>query len=78
MFNRLKKLIEYIKKLNLSIDKYKESTIIQSLPTVAYVNRAKKCLEENNLIEAETILLEALNLSEKDPLVYKYLGTVYD
>ena len=78
MFNRLKKIIEYIKNLNLSIDRYKESTIIQSLPSVAYVNRAKKFLEENKIDEAETVLLEALNITEKDPLVYKYLGIIYD
>lgn len=78
MFSRLKKIIEYIKSLNLSIDKYKESTIIQSLPSVANVNMAKKFLEENRLDEAERALLEALHLTEKDPLVYKYLGIIYD
>ena len=78
MLSRLKRIIEYIRNLNLSIDRYKESTIIQSLPSVAYVNRAKKMLEENKAEEAEAVLLEALNLTEKDPLVYKYLGMVYD
>ena len=78
MFNSIKKIIEYIKNLNLSIDKYKESTIIQSLPSVAHVNRAKKLIEHNKIEEAETILLEALNITEKDPLVYKYLGMIYD
>lgn len=78
MFSRLKKILDYIKTLNLSVDKYKEATIIQSLPSVAYVNKAKKFIEENKLEEAEKTLEEALNLTEKDPLVYKYLGIIYD
>lgn len=74
MFNRFKKIIEYVKKYNFSVDKYKNDTIVQSLPTKAFVNRAKKCLDEQNFKEAEIILNEALELPQEDALVYKYLG----
>lgn len=76
MFNWLEKIIETIRNLNLSVDKYKKDTIIQSLPSLTYVNRAKKCIEENNLKEAENILNEALELPQEDALVYKYLGII--
>ena len=59
-----------------SIDKYKKDTIIQSLPSLAYVNRAKKLIEGGYLKEAENILNSALNLPQEDALVYKYLGIV--
>lgn len=74
MFNRLKKVIEYVSKLNFSIDKYKNDTIVQSLPSKAFVNRAKKCLDEQDYRGAENILNEALELPQEDALVYKYLG----
>lgn len=76
MFGRLKKIIEKIRKLNFSIDKYKKDTIIQSLPSLAFVNRAKKCIEKKDYKEAERILNEALELPQDDALVYKYLGIV--
>lgn len=78
MFSRIKYIIKIIKNLNNSVEKYKKDTIIQSLPTLTYVNRAKKMLEQNNYADAERILLEALELPQKDPLVYKYLGIVYE
>ena len=78
MFSRLKKIIEKIKKLSFSIDKYKKDTIIQSLPSLAFVNRAKKCIDTKNYKEAESILNEALELPQEDALVYKYLGIVAD
>ena len=78
MFNRLKKIIEQIKNISKSIDKYKKETIIQSLPTLTYVNRAKKLIEQNKFSEAEKILIDALSLPQKDALVYKYLGLVYE
>lgn len=76
MFNWLEKIIETVRNLNLSVDKYKKDTIIQSLPSLTYVNRAKKCIEENKLKEAENILNEALELPQEDALVYKYLGII--
>lgn len=78
MFNWLKTLINNIKNINNSIDEYKKDTIVQSLPTLTYVNRAKKLLDQNKFEEAETVLLEALELPHKDALVHKYLGAVYE
>lgn len=78
MFDWLKNILETIKSLNTSVDKYKKDTIIQSLPTLTYVNRAKKLLEQNKYADAEQILLEALELPQKDALVYKYMGAVYE
>lgn len=74
MFDRFKKIIEYIRKLNFSIDKYKKDTIVQSLPSKAIVNRAKKFIDKQEYKEAENILNEALELPQEDALVYKYLG----
>ncbi len=74
MFDWLEKIIEKIASLNFSVDKYKKDTIIQSLPSLAYVNRAKKYIDEKDYKEAERILNEALELPQEDALVYKYLG----
>ena len=74
MFDWLEKIIEKIASLNFSVDKYKKDTIIQSLPSLAYVNRAKTCIDEEDYKEAERILNEALELPQEDALVYKYLG----
>lgn len=76
MFDWLKKVIEKIKIFSNSIDKYKKDTIIQSLPVLTFVNRAKKLIEQNKLLEAKKVLTEALELPQKDALVYKYLGVV--
>lgn len=76
MFSRLKKLYEQIKNINKSVDNYQNDTIIQSLPTVAYVNKAKKFIEEKDYNTAIQILNEALDISDSDPLVYKYLGRI--
>ena len=76
MFNRIKKFFNEVKNLNSSLDNYKEDSIIQSLPTVAYVNRAKKLIEEKNYQLAREQLLKALDISKKDSLVYKYLGKI--
>lgn len=62
--------------MNVSIDEYKKDTVIQSLPSFAYVNRAKKLIDANYLLEAECILNSALNLPVEDALVYKYLGII--
>ncbi len=78
MFDRIKYFINTILNISKSIDKYKKDTIVQSLPTLTYVNRAKKFIDVNNFPKAEQILLEALELPQKDPLVHKYLGLVYE
>ncbi len=61
-----------------SIDTYKEDTVVQSLPSLANVNRAKKCIERNKYADAEKILTDTLEITDKDALVYKYLGLVYE
>lgn len=76
MFNKLKNLYNTIKNLNSSLDNYKDESIIQSLPTVAYVNKAKKLIDEKKYEQAREILLTALDISKKDSLVYKYLGKI--
>ena len=78
MSDWLKNIVEKIKHLSSSIDKFKEETVIQSLPSYTYVNRAKVLIEKNRYEEAKKILLEALELPQKDALVYKYLGSVYE
>ena len=78
MSDWLKNIVEKIKHLSSSIDKFKEETVIQSLPSYTYVNRAKVLIEKNKYEEAKNILLEALELPQKDALVYKYLGSVYE
>ena len=78
MSDWLKNIVEKIKYLSSSIDKFKEETVIQSLPSYTYVNRAKVLIEKNKYEDAKNILLEALELPQKDALVYKYLGSVYE
>lgn len=62
--------------MNVTIDKYKKDTVVQSLPSLAYVNRAKKLIDSGNFLEAECILNSALSLPQEDALVYKYLGLI--
>lgn len=76
MFNRLKNLYENIKNINKSVNDYKNESIIQSLPTVANVNRAKKLIERKQYDKAVEVLKAAIDISDKDPLVYKYLGKI--
>lgn len=78
MFGWIKNIGNKIKDLNGSIDTYKQDSIIQSLPTVAYVNKAKKLFEQKKYDEAEVVLKEALDISKQDALVYKYLGKIYE
>ena len=78
MFGWLKVLFDIIKNISSSIDEYKKDTVVQSLPTLTYVNRAKKLIDLNKLEEAEKFLLQALELPHEDALVYKYLGFVYE
>ena len=76
MFSWVKNICENIKDLNFSVDKYKSDSIIQSLPTVAYVNKAKKLIADKKYDDAEILLIKALDISEQDALVYKYLGKI--
>ena len=76
MFNRLKNIVDKIKILNLSVENYKQDSIIQSLPTVAYVNKAKKLIDKKKTDDAEKLLLTALDISNQDSRVYKYLGKI--
>ena len=78
MFGWLKELFNIIKNISLSIDEYKKDTVVQSLPTLTYVNRAKKLIDANKFNEAEKFLLQALELPHEDALVYKYLGITYE
>lgn len=74
----IKNIFGKIKDLSFSIDSYKQDSIIQSLPTVAYVNKAKKMLEEKRYDEAEEVLKKALDISRQDSRVFKYLGKIYE
>lgn len=74
----IKNIFDKIKDLNVSVDSYKKDSIIQSLPTVAYVNKAKKLIEEKQFDKAEGILQEALDISQQDSSAYKYLGKIYE
>lgn len=76
MFSWIKNICNNIKDLNFSVDKYKSDSIIQSLPAVASVNRAKKLIENNKYDEAEIILKKALDISQQDSRIYKYLGKI--
>ncbi|MBD5401803.1 tetratricopeptide repeat protein [bacterium] len=78
MFSWVKNIYKNIKDLNFSVDKYKSDSIIQSLPTVAYVNKAKKLINCQKYEEAENILNKALAISDQDDLIYKYLGKIYE
>lgn len=78
MFSRFKKIIEDITNLNSRIDTYKEDTVIQSLPSVAYVNRAKKAIDKGQYKDALELLHQAESLPQEDALVYKYQGIIYD
>lgn len=74
----LNSIINKIKNLNVEVDQYQKETVIQSLPAHAHVNRAKKLIEKGKYEEAKDVLLKALELPQKEALVYKYLGIVYD
>lgn len=76
MLDKIKKIFKNINKLNVSVDEYKNDSIIQSLPTVAYINKAKKLINEKKYDQAQEILNQALGISSQDNLVYKYLGDI--
>jgi len=74
LFDWIKNINKKIRDLNVSVDNYKKETENQTLPTIAYVNRAKKFIDKFQFLEARDVLIEALSISEKDALVYKYIG----
>lgn len=78
MFGWLNNIRERIRKLNINVNEYQKDTIIQSLPSLAYVNKAKKLIDKGNLKEAEEQLKKALEFPVEDALAYKYLGIIYD
>ena len=78
MFGWIKNICENIKALNFSVDEYKNDSIIQSLPSIACVNRAKKLIDQKQFDEATTLLKKALDISNQDSLAYKYLGKIYE
>ena len=78
MFDKLKKIIEKIMHISASLDKYEKDSVVQAMPSLAFVNRAKKCIENNDFQKAEQILNEALALPQEDALVHKYLGIIYE
>jgi len=78
MFDWLEDILKKISQLNTTVENYKEDTVIQSLPSIAYVNRAKKCIENGQYKDALEILKKAESLPQEDALVYKYQGIIYD
>ena len=74
MFKRLKEIIEKILNLSKQLDSYEKDSVVQAMPSLAYVNRAKKCIAKQEYEKAEKILEEAMELPQEDALVYKYLG----
>lgn len=74
MFGWLKNVRKKVRDLNVSVDTYKKETENQALPSLAYVNRAKKLIDKSMFLEAKDVLTEALSITQKDSLVYKYLG----
>lgn len=78
MFDWLKNVINNVKDLNISVDEYKNESIIQSIPSVAYVNKAKTLIEEKDYDKAEIILRRALDISQDDSIANKYLGKIYE
>ena len=78
MFDKLNEIINKVKNLSNSLDKYKKDAIITSLPVLTCVNRAKKLIEENKPDEAEKILKQAIEMPHNEALVYKYLGVIYE
>ena len=76
MFDGLKSIIEKVKNLNVSVDNYKQDSIVQSMPNVAYVNQAKKMIEQKEYAQAQELLYKALEVSKRDARAYKYLGKI--
>ena len=68
MSDWLEKLINKIQNISDKIDNYKEDTVIQSLPSVAYVNRAKKYIENGKFEVLRTFSIPQGN--SKDAKAY--------
>lgn len=78
MFDRLKKIFDKVKNLNITVDNYKKESVIQSLPNVAYVNQAQKYIENKQYKLAQEYLLKALDINNQDARAHKYLGKIYE
>ena len=76
MFDWIKNISDKIKSLNVSVDSYKEETKNQALPTVAYINKAKKLIDESRFVEAKQVLNDALVITETDALVISFISTM--
>ncbi len=76
MFDWIRAVIQKILHLSKQLDDYEKDSVVQALPSLAYVNRAKKCIANQDFEQAERILEEAMELPQEDALVYKYLGMV--
>ena len=66
MFDGLKNIIEKVRNLNVSVDNYKQDSIVQSMPNVAYVNQAKKMIEQKEYAKAQELLYKALEVAKRD------------
>ena len=78
MFSKLNAIINKIKNMNTTINEYQRDTVVQSLPIVAYINQAKRLIEDKEFDNAEIVLLRALDIENKNALIYKYLGKIYE
>ncbi len=76
MLDWIRAIIQKILHLSKQLDDYEKDSVVQALPSLAYVNRAKKCIANQDFEQAERILEEAMELPQEDALVYKYLGMV--
>lgn len=74
MFDWFKKVNSKVKDLNSSVNEYKKETDNQAIPGVAFVNKAKKLIDRNELELAKDYIYKALAISDRDSIAYKYLG----
>ncbi len=78
MFNRLKNIFNRVNDLSDSVENYQKETDKQIIPSLAYVNRAKKLIDKGDFLEAITVLNAALEIDVKDAFIYKYLAIAYE
>ena len=78
VFKKFWELYKNIKKFNKQVENYKNDTVIQSLPAIAYVNKAKKLINDKKYNDAKELLILALDISPDDALVLKYLGKIFE
>lgn len=74
MFEWIKNINNKIKDLNTSVNEYKKETDNQAMPNIAFINRAKKLLDRNEPELAKECIYQALAISDRDAIAYKYLG----